>query len=173
MNSHTIPKTKVETLETDKGASTESTSATSKKKNTTSLSDSVVKKIQEMAQEGATKSVYMGNDYVSYINSYKKHVSPDRSKLISLMTPILMKARYTNGLPYFFRITGLPFTGQMCVGTTGSSMFIYDQNGDEVLSYSPNTGWAEGHTKAEDQFYDETTAIYHEAYIAARADMKA
>ncbi|WP_446897168.1 hypothetical protein ACSVC9_09065 [Clostridium sp. LBM24168] len=61
----------------------------------------------------------------------------------------------------------------MCVGATGSSMFIYDQNGDEVLSYSSNTGWAEGHTRAEDQFYDETTAIYHEAYTAARADMKA
>ncbi|MCI1995201.1 hypothetical protein [Clostridium luticellarii] len=138
------------------------------------MPDSVVKKIQEMAQKGAAKSVYMGNDYISYINSYKKqHISPDRSKLISLMTPILKKAIYTNGLPYFFRITGLPFTGQMCVGASGSSMFIYDQNGDEVLSYSSNTGWAEGHTKAEDQFYDETTAIYHEAYIAARADMKA
>ncbi|WP_446897167.1 hypothetical protein ACSVC9_09060 [Clostridium sp. LBM24168] len=65
MNSHTISKTKVEASKTDKGTSTESTSATSKKENTTSLSDSVVKKIQEMAQEGAAKGVYIGNDYIS------------------------------------------------------------------------------------------------------------
>lgn len=143
------------------------------KKNTSSLPDNVVRRIKEMAQDGAEKGVYMGKDYISYINSYKKqHVSPDRSRLISLMTPRLMNATYTNGLPFFFKITGLPFTGQMCVGATGSSMFIYDKNGEEVLSYGTNAGWAERQTRAEAQFYDETTEIYYEAYKAARAEMK-
>lgn len=165
INSHTIYKAKTETPKTDKSIF--------EKKNTSSLPDNVVRKIKEMAQDGAAKGVYMGKDYISYINSYKKqHVSPDRSRLISLMTPRLMNATYTNGLPFFFKITGLPFTGQMCVGATGSSMFIYDKNGEEVLSYSTNAGWAERQTRAETQFYNETTAIYYEAYKAARAEMK-
>ncbi|API93114.1 MULTISPECIES: hypothetical protein [unclassified Virgibacillus] len=162
---------------TYKKASTETSKADkigSEKKNTSSLPDRVVNKIKEMAQDGAAKSVYMGKDYISFINSYKKqHVSPDRSKLIRLLTPTLLTAKYTNGLPFFFRLIGLPFTGKMCVGATGSSMFIYDENGDEVLSYSTESGWKEGQTRAEAQFYGETTAIYYKAYKAAREEMKA
>lgn len=157
-----------------KDASVEDVSAISPKKNTSSLPDDVVENIQQMARKGASEGVYMGKDYISYVNSYKKqNVSPNRSSLISLLTPIITNAKYTNGYPAAFTLKGLPFTGQMCVGATGTSMSIYDENGDELLSYGSNTGWVEGHTRAEDQFYDETTAVYHEAYAAARAEMKA
>ncbi|WP_286164839.1 hypothetical protein [Clostridium sp. 1xD42-85] len=140
----------------------------------TALPEKVVNKIKEMAKDGAAKGEYMGKDYISYINSYKeKHVSPDRSKLIALMTPRIMNATYTNGLPFFFKIIGLPFTGQMNGGATGLSMLLYDKTGDEVLSYSSETGWGKRQTRAETQFYDETTAIYYHAYKSARAEMKA
>lgn len=148
--------------------------AVSGEKNTGSLPDSVVETIRQAAREGAKKEVYMGDEYIAYINSYKRqHVSPDRPALIRMMTPMLAHARDTNGRPSSFHLTGLPFTGIMCVGATGTSLFLYDGNGDEVLSYSSGTGWTEGHTKAEDQFYDETTAVYHEAYAAARAELNA
>ena len=162
----TVPKA-------ESSASAENT-AVSGDKSTGFLPDSVVKTIRQAASEGAKKGVYMGDEYIAYINSYKKqHVSPDRPALIRMLTPMLARARYTNGRPSSFHLTGLPFTGKMCVGVTGTSLSLSDGNGDEVLFYSSGTGWAEGHTKAEDRFYDETTAVYHEAYAAARAKLGA
>jgi len=88
------------TVRADQTTSTENTFG---KKNTSSLPDEVVENIQKMAREGAKKCVYMGDQYGAYINAYKtQHISPNRSKLISLMTPMLMNAKYTNGLPRFF-----------------------------------------------------------------------
>ena len=159
------------TVRADQTTSTENTFG---KKNTSSLPDEVVENIQKMAREGAKKGVYMGDQYGAYINAYKtQHISPNRSKLISLMTPMLMNAKYTNGLPSFFQLPGLPFTGMLQVGArNGASMSIYDNSGTEILSYDCRNGWLPHQSQAEGEFYDETTAIYHEAYAAARAEMQ-
>lgn len=149
-------------------------SAVSDKEISRGLPDEVVENIRQMAWEGAKKGVYMGNEYISYINSYKtQHVSPNRSRLISLMTPVLRNARYTNGLPELFRIFSLPFTGKLQVGAlNGASLSVYDNSGTEILSYDCRNGWLPHQSQAEGEFYDETTAIYHEAYAAARAEIK-
>lgn len=54
----------------------------------------------------------------------------------------------------------------------GASMSIYDNSGTEILSYDCRNGWLPHQSQAEGEFYDETTAIYHEAYVAARAEMQ-
>ncbi len=147
----------------------------SEKKNTSSLPDAVVENIQKMAREGAKKSVYMGDKYISYINSYKtQHISPDRQGLICLLAPLLVGARYTNGLTNLFKIPGLPFTGTLQVGALNdASMSICDSSGTEILSYDCRNGWLAHQSKAEEKFYDETTSIYYEAYAAERDKMKA
>lgn len=148
---------------------------TSEKKNTSSLPDAVVENIQKMAREGAKKSVYMGDEYGAYINSYKtQHISPDRQGLICLLAPLLAGARYTNGLTNFFKIPGLPFTGTLQVGALNdASMSICDSSGTEILSYDCRNGWLPQQSKAEGEFYDETTSIYYDAYVAERDKMKA
>lgn len=158
-----------------KDASVEDVSAISQKKNTSSLPDDVVESIQKMAREDASKGVYMDDEFISYNKQYmQSHVSPNRTNLISILTPMLNRAKYTNGLPNLFQLPDLFYTGTLQVGAlTGASMSICDKSGTEILSYDNNNGWLSHPTKQENQYQSETTAVYHEAYAAARAEMKA
>lgn len=178
INSNTDSKTESETSKmskTDKSTSTENIAAASEKKNTSSLPDVVVEKIQKMARMDAENGVYMDNEFLAYNKKYMKdHISPNRSKLILLLTPMLRNARYTNGLPSFFKLPGMLFAGKLQVGAaTGASMSIYDNSGTEILSYDNRNGWLSHPSKEESKYQRETTAIYYEAYKASRAEMQA
>lgn len=149
--------------------------AVSSKTDTWTLPDSVVANIQQMARKDAGSGVYMDQKFLDYNRQYMhSHVSPDRSGLISLLTPMLTNARYTNGLPTLFQISGLPFTAKLQVGVlTGASLSVCDGSGTEILSYDGRNGWLSHSSKEENRYQAETTAIYHEAYAAARVENKA
>lgn len=178
IKSQTPSRTKMEMAKgakAEKATSAKSTSAVSEKKSKSFLPDGVVENIQEMARKDASKGVYMDDEFIAYNKQYmQSHISPNRSKLISLLAPRLNSARYTNGLPSFFQLPGLPFTGILQVGAaTGASMSIYDNSRTEILSYDNRNGWLPHPSKEESRYQSETTAIYYEAYKAARAEMKA
>lgn len=166
---------KVGGKKTDKSTTAEGSPEASEKKNTSSLPDGVVKRIQEMAKKDASKGIYMDDEFLAYNRQYmEKHISPDRSKLIYLLTPMLMDAQYTNGLPSFFQVPGLLFTGKLQVGAlTGASMSIYDNNGTEILSYDNRNGWLSHQSKEESKYHSKTAAIYYKAFHEARTEMKA
>lgn len=157
------------------GKTTEEAAATDKVKNTSSLPDKVFENIQRMAKEDAKKGIYMDNEFVSYINTYKKqNISPNRSKLMTLLNPLITNARYTNGGATFFSLQG--FTVKYHVDSFNTAyMSVRDNSGQQILSYTPppGGGWVAMPTKEENQFYDEATAVYYEAYSAARAEIKA
>ena len=52
-------------------------------------------------------------------------------------------------------------------------MSVCDGSGTEILSYDGRNGWLSHPSKEENQYQAETTAIYHEAYAAARVEDKA
>ena len=79
-----------DTVEISGKKDAENTSATTEFENNTSLPDEFVKTIREMAKEGAQKGVYKGDEYIAFMNAYKKqHISPDRPKLLMGLNKIL------------------------------------------------------------------------------------
>lgn len=162
---------KGETKETDKSSALESSAITSKKKNSSSLPDEVVKQIQNMAREGASKGVYMGAKYATFCKQYKKtNITPDYSKLQSRLLFMLNETPYT-GNNLWGKLFG--FSYEMGVGVTHNFISVRNQSGDEVLFYDSRQGWIQRPSKAENQFHREAAAIYSEAYSAARSEMKA
>ena len=146
-----------------------------KPKNNTSLPDNVYENIQRMAKEDAKKNIYMDSEFVSYINKYKaQHISPNRSGLMMMLSPMIANAQYTNGQPTFFSMMG--FSVRYSVGAVfGAYISVRDSSGAEILSYSPppNGGWVSFPTKEENEFHDEATSVYCAAYDKARAEIKA
>ncbi len=151
------------------------TTENEKPKNNTSLPDKVFENIQKMAREDAKKNVYMSDEFGAYRQStMKQYVSPNRSKLIMMLNPMIANAQYTNGQPTFFSVLG--FSVKYSVGAMlGAYLSIRDSSGQEILSYTPppNGGWVSHYTKEESQWMDDTRAVYYEAYEAARAEIKA
>lgn len=154
------------------------TQAPEKIKNTSSLPDHLFEYIQKQAVEDAKKGVFESDEYVSNVlNTMRSHVSPNRSKLISMFNPMVMNAKYAGKPASYFSISGFPgFTARFSVGRVfGAYMSIWNEGGEQVLSYSPppNAGWHEHQTKAETNFIDEAHSIYSEIYHEVRAQMKA
>lgn len=152
--------------------------STSKVKNTSSLPDKVFEDIQKMAKEDAQKNIYMSDRFGAYRKStMQQYVSPNRSKLISILNPMITNARYTNGQYSSFKIPSFSgFSGRIAVGAMfGAYMSVFNNNGEEVLSYSPppNGGWVSTTTSAEHKWLDDTRTVYYEAYQAARDEIKA
>lgn len=147
-----------------------------KPKNNTSLPDNVYENIQRMAKEDAKNNVYMSNEFGAYRRAtMQQYVSPDCSKLMMMLSPMIANAQYTNGQPTFFSMMG--FSVRYSVGAVfGAYISVRDSSGTEILSYSPppNGGWvANNYTKEESQWMDDTRAVYYEAYEAARAEINA
>ena len=146
-----------------------------KPKNNTSLPDNVYENIQRMAKEDAKKNVYMSNEFGAYRRAtMQQYVSPDRSKLMMMLSPMIANAQYTNGQPTFFSMMG--FSVRYSVGAVfGAYISVRDSSGTEILSYSPppNGGWVSFPTKEENEFHDEATSVYCAAYDKARAEIKA
>ncbi len=161
---------KEETKKTDKSSAAESSAAASNKKNSSSLPDEVVKQIQSMAREGASKGVYMGPQYANFCKQYKQaNITPDYSKLTSRLTSMLNQTPYT-GNNLWGELFGYSY--EIGVGVTKNFISVCDQSGDEVLFFDSTQGWIPRPSKAENQFHSEAAAIYSEAYSAARAEMK-
>ena len=54
---------------------------------------------------------------------------------------------------------------------TGSSVHVYDGNGDEILTYTVGVGWHEKESKAETEVHGALKAAYYDAYHAARQEI--
>ena len=148
----------------------EDTSATTEFENNTSLPDEFVKTIREMAKEGAQKGVYKGDEYIAFMNAYKKqHISPDRPKLLMGLNKILSTLPRIVNRFQTFSLMGCRAT----VDFYSSFSAFYNSTGEKIMTCDSDGDVMEFPTKAESKYYSETTAVYAEAYDAARAEMKA
>ena len=159
-----------DTVEISGKKDAENTSATTEFENNTSLPDEFVKTIREMAKEGAQKGVYKGDEYIAFMNAYKKqHISPDRPKLLMGLNKILSTLPRIVNRFQTFSLMGCRAT----VDFYSSFSAFYNSNGEKIMTCDSDGDVMEFPTKAESKYYSETTAIYAEAYDAARAEMKA
>ena len=159
-----------DTVEISGKKDAENTSATTEFENNTSLPDEFVKTIREMAKEGAQKGVYKGDEYIAFMNAYKKqHISPDRPKLLMGLNKILSTLPRIVNRFQTFSLMGCRAT----VDFYSSFSTFYNSNGEKIMTCDSDGDVMEFPTKAESKYYSETTAVYAEAYDAARAEMKA
>ena len=159
-----------DTVEISGKKDAENTSATTEFENNTSLPDAVVENIRRMAREDAKKGVYMDEEYVAYRYAYKnQHISPDRPKLLMGLNKILSTLPRVVNRFQTFSLMGCRAT----VDFYSSFSAFYNSNGEKIMTCDSDGDVMEFPTKAESKYYSETTAIYAEAYDAARAEMKA
>ena len=159
-----------DTVEISGKKAVKDTSDTTKIENDTSLPDAVVENIRRMAREDAKKGIYMDEEYVAYRYAYKnQHISPDRPKLLMGLNKILsILPRIVNRFQTF-SLMGCRAT----VDFYSSFSTFYNSNGEKIMTCDSDGDVMEFPTKAESKYYSETTAVYAEAYDAARAEMKA
>ena len=159
-----------DTVEISGKKDAENTSATTEFENNTSLPDAVVENIRRMAREDAKKGVYMDEEYVAYRYAYKnQHISPDRPKLLMGLNKILSTLPRIVNRFQTFSLMGCRAT----VDFYSSFSAFYNSTGEKIMTCDSDGDVMEFPTKAESKYYSETTAIYAEAYDAARAEMKA
>ena len=159
-----------DTVEISGKKDAEDASASTEFENNTSLPDEFVKTIREMAKEGAQKGVYKGDEYIAFMNAYKKqHISPDRPKLLMGLNKILSSLPRIVNRFQTFSLMGCRAT----VDFYSSFSTFYNSNGEKIMTCDSDGDVMEFPTKAENKFHSEMNALYEEAYAAARAEMKA
>lgn len=157
---------------------TEDTNTSSKKK--WSLTDSLSEKIKELAKADALQTEYMGTEYHNLLQNEVSKVAPNRAAAIAKATAMMnaenaenykiMKEADDKHLRMLF---GLPYKAKFEGGPMGTGAHIFDENGDEILTYTPNVGWHQRSSKEEKQVYGAMKSTYYEAYHEARQEMKA
>lgn len=67
---------------------------------------------------------------------------------------------------------GIPYEAEYQGQGKGSAVHVYNESGEEVLTYTEGVGWHEKETKAESQVHSTLKSAYYEAYCTARKTIK-
>lgn len=158
---------------------TEDTNASSKKK--WSLTDSLADKIKELAKADALQTEYMGTEYHNLLQNEVSKVAPNRAAAMARATAMMNSQNSNNAAnekimreaddKHLRMLLGLPYKAKFEGGPMGTGAHIYDENGDEILTYTPNVGWQQRSSKEEKQVYSAMKSTYYEAYHEARKEM--
>ena len=128
------------------------------------LSDSLREQIAGYAREDAAQNVYMGNKFLALRKSEVAKVAPDRS---ALMGKIDMKEIREADERWLCILFGEPYEAKF----QDSAIHVYDENGDEILTYTAGVGWHEKESKVETEVHGALKAAYYDAYHAARQEI--
>lgn len=139
------------------------------------LSDSLQEKITEYAREDAAQNDYMGNKFLALRKSEVAKVAPNRAALIGKFNQSMnsgnmgdMKKIQEADKRWLCILFGIPYEAEYQGEGTGSALHIYNEEGEEVLTYTQGVGWHEKETKAETGVHSALKLAYYEAYHDAR-----
>ena len=139
------------------------------------LFDSLQEKITEYAREDAAQNVYMGNKFLALRKSEVAKVAPNRAALIGKFNQSMssgnmgdMKEIQEADKRWLCILFGIPYEAEYQGEGTGSALHIYNEEGEEVLTYTQGVGWHEKETKAETGVHSALKLAYYEAYHDAR-----
>ena len=139
------------------------------------LSASLQEKITEYAREDAAQNVYMGNKFLALRKSEVAKVAPNRVALIGKFNQSMssgnmgdMKKIQEADKRWRCILFGIPYEAEYQGEGTGSALHIYNEEGEEVLTYTQGVGWHEKETKAETGVHSALKLAYYEAYHDAR-----
>ena len=156
------------------GSSSSSVKKTSEK-NKWQLTDSLKEKIVELAKKDAKNNVYMGNEFMNLRKAEVAKVAPNRAALIGKFNQSMssgnmgdMKKIQEADKRWLCILFGIPYEAEYQGEGTGSALHIYNEEGEEVLTYTQGVGWHEKETKAETDVHSMLKSVYYEAYHDAR-----
>jgi len=156
------------------GSSSSSVKKTSEK-NKWQLTDSLKEKIVKLAKKDAKNNVYMGNEFMNLRKSEVAKVAPNRAALIGRFSQSMssgnmgdMKEIQEADKRWLCILFGIPYEAEYQGEGTGSAIHIYNEGGEEVLTYTQGVGWHEKETKAETSVHSALKSVYYEAYHDAR-----
>ena len=139
------------------------------------LTDSLKEKIVKLAREDAQSGIYMGNEFMSLRKSEVAKVAPNRAALIGKFNQSMssgnmgdMKKIQEADKRWLCILFGIPYEAEYQGEGTGSAIHIYNEGGEEVLTYTQGVGWHEKETKAETGVHSTLKSVYYEAYHDAR-----
>ena len=139
------------------------------------LSDSLQEKITEYAREDAAQNVYMGNKFLALRKSEVAKVAPNRAALIGKFNQSMnsgnmgdMKKIQEADKRWLCILFGIPYEAEYQGEGIGSALHIYNEEGEEILTYTQGVGWHEKETKAETGVHSALKLAYYEAYHDAR-----
>ena len=143
------------------------------------LTDSLKEKIVELAQKDAQDSVYMGDTFINLRKEEVSKVAPNRTALIGKFTQAMNSADASArrdieeaDKKWLCILFGIPYKAEAQGTGYGSAVHVYNELGEEVLTYTGGVGWQEKETKAETEVNSALKWTYYEAYSEARKDLK-
>ena len=156
------------------GSSSSSVKKTSEK-NKWQLTDLLKEKIVELAKKDAKNNIYMGNEFMNLRKAEVAKVAPNRAALIGKFNQSMnsgnmgdMKEIQEADKRWLCILFGIPYEAEYQGEGTGSAIHIYNEGGEEVLTYTQGVGWHEKETKAETDVHSALKSAYYEAYHDAR-----
>ena len=139
------------------------------------LTDSLKEKIVELAKKDAKNNVYMGNAFMNLRKTEVSKVAPNRAALIGKFSQSMnsgnmsaMKEVEEADKKWLCMLFGIPYEAKYQGTGTGSAIHVYNEEGEEVLTYTGGVGWQEKETKAESQVHSALKMTYYEAFSEAR-----
>ena len=139
------------------GSSISSAKKTSEK-NKWKLTDSLKEKIVELAKKDAKNNIYMGNEFMNLRKAEVAKVAPNRAALIGKFNQSMssgnmgdMKEIQEADKRWLCILFVIPYEAEFQGEGTGSAAHVYNECGEEVLTYTEGVGWQEKETKAESQ----------------------
>ena len=139
------------------------------------MTDSLREKITALAKEDAAQGVYMGNRFLALRKSEVAKVAPDRAALMGKVSQRMadmgnMKQIEEADRRWLCLLFGEPYEAKF---QPGGAAHVYDENGDEVLTYTAGVGWHEKESRAETEVHGALKAAYYDAYHEARQEINA
>ena len=140
--------------------------------NTVSVSGSFSSSVKKTSEKN---NVYMGNEFMNLRKAEVAKVAPNRAALIGKFNQSMssgnmgdMKKIQEADKRWLCILFGIPYEAEYQGEGTGSALHIYNEGGEEVLTYTQGVGWHEKETKAETGVHSALKSAYYEAYHDAR-----
>ena len=115
------------------------------------------------------------NEERSYHKMEVSKVAPNRAALIGKFNQSMnsgnmsaMKEVEKADKKWLCILFGIPYEAEFQGEGTGSAAHVYNECGEEVLTYTEGVGWQEKETKAESQVHSALKSTYYEAFCDAR-----
>lgn len=142
------------------------------------LSYSLQEKITEYAKEDVAQNVYMGKKFFNLRKHEVAKVAPNRAALMGKVNQMMsskntadMKKIQEADERWLRLLFGESYKAEFQSEGTGSTVHVYDRNGDEILSYTAGVGWYEKESKAETEVHGALKAAYYHAFHAAKQEI--
>ena len=143
------------------------------------LTDTLREQVIEYAKEDAKKNVYMGEKFKCLRKSEVAKVAPDRMALIATINQATsfgdmgdMQKIKGSGERWLYVLFGIPYEAEFQSVGFGSAIHVYDENGDEILTYTGGVGWQEKESKAETMVHKSLRLTYYNAWQDAKKEIK-